>query len=244
MAVTTKQIKHGKPVKLSPHGRALVVGCIITPGYKLPPASRKLPCDVVEMRLDQMPTLTDWLVRGQRIESRGVPVIVTIRHKSEGGDWRDENGDRVPLYGIALEHLSAVDVELQSDIARKVAALAKKRGKCCIVSFHDFKKTPPLAKLKRVASQAQRIGSIIKIVTMANTEADVDTLRQLLACKWKKPLCVMGMGSLGRATRIEFPSLGSCLSYGYLDKPAAPGQLSASEITRRLSRQTGRVRRT
>ncbi|HMP84159.1 MAG TPA: type I 3-dehydroquinate dehydratase, partial [Verrucomicrobiota bacterium] len=122
------------------------------------------------------------------------------------------------------------------------AALAKRQRKCCIVSFHDFKKTPSLAKLKRVASEAQRIGSVIKIVTMANTEADVETLRRLLACKWRKPICVMGMGPLGRVTRVEFPFLGSFLTYGYLDKPAAPGQLSAAQINKSLSRSRLRLR--
>jgi 3-dehydroquinate dehydratase len=28
--------------------------------------------------------------------------------------------------------------------------------------------------------------------------------------------------------------LGSCLTYGYLDKPTAPGQMSAAELVRRL----------
>ena len=53
------------------------------------------------------------------------------------------------------------------------------------------------------------------------------SLKQLLAKDWGLPLCVIGMGTLGTPTRTDFPRLGSCLTYGYLDTPVAPGQLSA-----------------
>ena len=42
------------------------------------------------------------------------------------------------------------------------------------------------------------------------------------------------MGPLGPQTRIDFPKLGSCLTYGYLDAPVAPGQVSARELMRQL----------
>ena len=127
-------------------------------------------------------------------------------------------------------------MELKSKIVKQVCAMAKRRRKCCIVSFHDFKKTPPLSKLKRIAQTAERLGSVVKIVTMLHNKADVDTLRRLLSCQWKKPVCVMGMGDMGKETRLLFPTLGSCLTYGYLDKPAAPGQLSAVKLVERLSK--------
>ena len=234
MAVANKQVKSRSSVRLKPGKVPFVVGTVTSPRWKLPKGKKKLDCDVVELRLDQMPSLTDWLSRGEVIEAAGVPVIVTVRHASEGGAWTEADTARVPLYDLALRHLSAVDVELQSSIVKEVCALAKQRRKCCIVSFHDFKKTPPLSELKRVAARAQKLGSIIKVTTMTHTEADVETLRRFLACKWTKPICVMGMGPLGRATRVEFPKLGSCLTYGYLDEPAAPGQLSAAQIVKRL----------
>jgi 3-dehydroquinate dehydratase type I len=65
---------------------------------------------------------------------------------------------------------------------------------------------------------------------MIQREEDVATLRQLLARKWPVPLCVIGMGARGAATRVEFAKLGSCLTYGYLDAPSAPGQPSAAEL--------------
>ena len=50
----------------------------------------------------------------------------------------------------------------------------------------------------------------------------------------EKLLCVIGMGPDWAHTRVLFPQLGSCLTYGYLDKPTAPGQFSAAELTEKL----------
>jgi 3-dehydroquinate dehydratase-1 len=212
-----------------------VVGTITSPQFKFAKSNTRY-CDIAELRVDQMPGVKNWLKRGQRIESGGIPVIVTARLAGEGGAWKVDGQARLNLYADALKSLSAVDVELQSNIVGEVSKLARTAGKCCIVSFHDFKKTPRLSELKRVATTAQRYATVIKIVTMLETEEDMDTLWDLLACKWDKPLCVMGMGPLGRETRLLFPLAGSCLTYGYLDEPAAPGQLSSATLVKRLGR--------
>ena len=65
-------------------------------------------------------------------------------------------------------------------------------------------------------------------------KSGVATLRSLFHENCPAALCVMGMGALGPQTRVEFPKLGSCLTYGYLDAPVAPGQVSARELMRQL----------
>jgi 3-dehydroquinate dehydratase-1 len=45
---------------------------------------------------------------------------------------------------------------------------------------------------------------------------------------------VMGMGTLGKASRILLAGCGSVLNYGYLDCPNAPGQLEATALARQL----------
>jgi len=55
-----------------------------------------------------------------------------------------------------------------------------------------------------------------------------------LSRRGKQPLCVIGMGNAWKQTRVSFPKLGSCLTYGYLDQPTAPGQVSAAELVRQL----------
>jgi 3-dehydroquinate dehydratase len=49
------------------------------------------------------------------------------------------------------------------------------------------------------------------------------------------------MGRAWSKTRIEFATLGSCLTYGYIDRPTAPGQMSAAVLVRRVSRALPRL---
>jgi len=196
--------------------------------------TRKVSCDIVEVRLDKTSRPADWLDRCRSIEATGVPVLLTIRLSAEGGEWSAPDESRLELFQQGLRHLAAVDVELHSVIARVVGKTAAKLGKACIVSFHDFQKTPPLSRLQAIVRKAQKIGSVVKISTRIQSESDLNNLRALLTKKWKCPLCVIGMGADWRETRVSLPLAGSCLTYGYLDKPTAPGQMSAATLSKRL----------
>jgi len=203
---------------------------------------RALSGDIVEVRLDKIDYGPDWLARCVAIQSSGKPVLLTIRLRAEGGAWEAGDAQRLEIYQQGMRELAAVDVELRSTICRKVAREAARLQKASVISFHDFKKTPPLRELCAIVTEAQSVGSIVKISTLIRRESDVDALRSLLRRRWAKPLCVIGMGRAWSETRILFPALGSCLAYGYMDKPAAPGQLSASELVRRLRRALAATR--
>jgi 3-dehydroquinate dehydratase I len=192
-------------------------------------------CDIVEIRLDLIgPNTPQWLEHARSIEAQGVPVIVTVRLTEEGGQWNQADNTRLPFFETALRDLTAVDVELRSPILKPVSELAARCHRSLIVSYHDFKKTPPLDELKKVMATAADFGSVVKIVTFTKTEEDVSILRTLLHEKRTTALCVMGMGPLGPQTRVKFPKLGSCLAYGYLDAPVAPNQVSAHELVQLL----------
>ena len=197
---------------------------------------RALAGDIVEVRLDKTSLPSDWLKRCAALQSGGRPVLLTVRLRAEGGDWEADDEKRLEIYKQALRELAAADVELRGVISRAVAREATRLKKASVISFHDFEKTPPLRELCAIVEQAHAIGSIAKVSTMIRHENDAEALRSLLRRPWAKPLCVIGMGRAWSETRIEFATLGSCLTYGYLDKPAAPGQISAAELVRRLRR--------
>lgn len=190
------------------------------------PKTARAICDIVELRLDLIP-------EGVATFETDLPLLLTVRSKSEGGQWAGSDQQRLATYRQFIPHVAAVDVELNSPIAAEVCELARESGKASIVSFHDFSATPALGALQAIVERGQKLGSIVKIVTLANLERDVEILRTLLS-KQSSPLCVMGMGQHAAMTRVEFPKLGSCLTYGYLDKPLAPGQTSAAELFSQL----------
>jgi 3-dehydroquinate dehydratase-1 len=212
----------------------LVVGTLSSLERPFSPPGGKAGCDVVEVRLDKTGRPPNWLEQCQEIQARGWPVLVTIRLKKEGGEWAAPDAKRQEIFDQAIRKLAGVDVEWRSPIVYPLAILAKRKRKVCVISYHDFEKTPPAAELASIITEAAELASIVKIATRVNKAADEEILRSLLAGKWKRPLCVIGLGPRGTATRLTFPKLGSCLTYGYLDKPAAPGQISAAELTRQL----------
>jgi len=201
---------------------------------------REMCGDILEVRLDKMARPADWLPRCAALQSGGKPVLLTVRLRAEGGDWEHDDEQRLEIYRQGLLELAAVDVELSSVICRAVARAASRLKKASVISFHDFEKTPPLRELCVIVEKAQAIGSIAKVSTRIRGQGDVDVLHSLLRQRWEKPLCVIGMGRAWSKTRVLFATLGSCLTYGYLDRPTAPGQLSAADLVRRLRRATTR----
>jgi 3-dehydroquinate dehydratase-1 len=191
-------------------------------------------CDIVELRLDEIGQSSGWLERCREAEAKGFPVILTIRSHAEGGKWKGTELERLKLYESAMENLSAVDIEFRSEIAASVSQRARQLGRAAIVSCHDFERTPPLPQLQAMVSEAQEFASVVKVATMIQSAGDIESLRDLIGGRWKVPICVMGMGALGAQTRASFAALGSCMTYGYLDKPVAPGQPSSAELVSQL----------
>src|SRR5256885_16240390 len=74
------------------------------------------PCDIAELRLDNVGTNTDWLKQCKSIEATGTPVILTLRSAAEGGKSRLSDNERKVIYESALPVVSAIDVELQSGL--------------------------------------------------------------------------------------------------------------------------------
>jgi 3-dehydroquinate dehydratase-1 len=212
----------------------LVVGTLSSLEARFPAPGRKVCCDVVEVRLDKTGRPEFWMECCKEIQNRGWPVLLTVRLKSEGGSWEGPDEERFDILHEAIGGLAGVDVEWSSKIAHPLAMFAKIRHKVCVISYHNFHKTPPVEELVSIIREAEDIASVVKISTRLNCEEDEETLHSLLGMKWKRPLCVIGMGTAWTHTRVSFPLLGSCLTYGYLDKPTAPGQISAAELTRRL----------
>jgi 3-dehydroquinate dehydratase-1 len=207
-------------------GRApKVVGTISQPATLAQPTV--FPCDIVEIRLD--------LTGNESLRSLRQPTIVTIRLASEGGQWTKPDADRLPLFDRALQTATTVDIEYRSPLMKPVSALACRYGKPLIISYHDFEKTPSLTELQQVIRTAANYGTVVKIATRTETEDDVATLRALFAEQCSASVCLLGMGRLGPRTRLEFPRLGSCLTYGYLDAPIAPGQVAAAELMQQLN---------
>jgi 3-dehydroquinate dehydratase type I len=66
---------------------------------------------------------------------------------------------------------------------------------------------------------------------MPNNKEDMLRLIEFTLKHRKDPIITMSMGEIGLPTRIFNPILGSLITYGYINTPSAPGQLSIREIS-------------
>jgi 3-dehydroquinate dehydratase-1 len=188
------------------------------------------PPDLFELRLD-------WLFNERDLEKKVVklnaPLIITARHPAEGGNERLSNNTRRELLMRYLPIARYLDVELRSvRLYRSVIDRAKRSGIGTIISFHDFESTPSLGSLRAKASQATRVQpDLFKVVTRTDTGAQLDRLLRFTSeRKPTLPLAAMGMGKLGRMSRLLFAQCGSVLIYTSLGKPRVDGQLSLEQF--------------
>ncbi len=185
----------------------------------------------VEVRLDCLTRRLD-LVRGILSRLR-LPVILTARHPAEGGAGALTLAARRALLEEFLPHAAAIDIEIRS--ARGMQRLLEEAGHreiVAIFSFHDFRRTPSLARLRRIVADARRAGAgVVKIATQLRGARDLAVLLQLQALEGTSPLATMGMGPLGRVSRLALAAAGSRLNYGYLDRPQVAGQWPAARLS-------------
>lgn len=190
--------------------------------------ARKLGADLLELRIDLMDT--DAFHELAELKNPGLPVIITNRMKQEGGAWDGSEDERIRILNSLIPLADAVDIELCAGERDAVVKKAKSAGKTVIISTHDFQKTPELDVMMGIIRESfEACADIAKLAVMPQSFEDVLRLFELTLHS-KKPVCTIAMGNIGRHSRIVAPIYGSVLTYGYVDKPAAPGQLRVDEL--------------
>lgn len=181
--------------------------------------------DLLEVRLDCLGSMNP-------SEKWPLPTIATARHPEEGGSGDLAAAARASLLRDSLEWASAVDVELRSSRAlAPVIAEAHQHGRTVILSHHDFKATPSLRTLKRLAAKAAAEGGdLFKVATFLRDRDDLLELIEFQTSASPVPVVAMGMGSAGRFSRLVLGGFGAPLCYGWLGKPQVSGQWPATEL--------------
>ncbi|MBJ7391795.1 MAG: type I 3-dehydroquinate dehydratase, partial [Chthoniobacterales bacterium] len=211
-----------------------VVATAHTPaGVRLAQGLGPRDCGYVEVRLDAL--LAGRGFQAEDIRQIGPPVLLTARHPAEGGIGGFSLSRRRACLEEYLPLARAVDVELRSVYSMApLLEVATRRRVGKVISFHDFRGTPSLERLREIFRRSRSAGAdIVKIATHVSGARDLAVLLQLQASA-RAPLATMGMGPLGKVSRLVLAAAGSRLNYGYLDKPQVPGQWPALELVRRI----------
>ncbi len=159
-------------------------------------------------------------------------IVCTLRPKTEGGKFSGNEKERIAILKLIAEYNPfLLDVEFNtlkrnSSLRRYLKSTKTK----LLVSWHDFKKTPSSAELKKKMNQMIKFSSNVKIVSTAKSTVDSSRMLELYSKKGKNNLISFAMGDFGRISRILCLYLGSPYTYVSLGKAVAPGQFSVDEV--------------
>lgn len=195
---------------------------------------------ILEIRVDTFARRSPATLRRDFERLRGydgvaeTPLILTCRDPAEGGASAVGVREKRLIFKVLTPIVDYIDIELRkANVFGDVIDEAKSHGVGVIVSHHDFRRTPSRARLSEVIERGRAAGGdIVKIAATAKTAADVRRLAGLLTMQeaGQEGLIVIGMGALGRATRVFFPLLGSLTTYGSVTRSSAPGQMPVAEL--------------
>ena len=181
--------------------------------------------DMIELRLDLVKDPIR-AIKAVRLATKK-PIIATNRLKTEGGEFQGSERDRIELLLQAAPYADFVDIELLADLRDEFMARVNKP---VIVSYHDFLGMPDVEEMATILENMKKTGaSLAKIaVTPKSLRDNLRILGILLDADM--PLSMIAMGDIGRHLRAVAPLYGSVLTYGFVAKSTAPGQMSLAEL--------------
>ena len=220
-------------------------------------------CEMAEIRLDRCPLTYNEI---DAIFSSDVPLVATCRinevaEREESLQELPEQSRMIKAMQIAEKRLVRaieagaryvdVEMEAQKQMSKRVRQAAHENGTVFIRSYHDFEGTDSVDGLKALVEKCVYHGAdLVKIVTTAQTDHDVDRLMSLYEwCAEEKSrgndriaaladggLIAFCMGEAGRQSRMDCLKHGAPYTYAAVSKEdtAAPGQWSAAEMASAL----------
>jgi len=211
----------------------MIVAVIASPADLRLALAMRQPPDLFELRLDCLLTSLDKF-QG-KIDKLRAPIIFTARDPREGGVNNLSSLARADLLLRFLPRAKYIDVELRNARAFKpVLDYARKRKVRRILSFHDFKSTPPAGVLRAKAIQAKKAGAdIFKIACRVDEPMQLARLVDfILEKQGDLSISAMGIGRLDAASRNLLARCGSILNYAHLGRAWVAGQPSLTEVRR------------
>lgn len=188
--------------------------------------------DLVELRLDtslvQVGSLEALYPLLNTLRQLPLPVLVTLRHRSEGGTWDGPTSERQRLYAHADRNGAAyIDQELATDDGWRPTH-AK-----LVLSHHNFASMSP--DLDGIIQRMHAAGAdVAKIAVMPHDAADLADIARCYRHA-KGAVCAIAMGEIGLPSRLLAGCWNAAFTFARLDgdEGSAPGQPTVRELSDR-----------
>ncbi|MFQ5428691.1 MAG: shikimate dehydrogenase [Phycisphaerae bacterium] len=206
----------------------------------------RLGADLIELRLDLMPTITDDDVRTLCEEPHGdVLKLLTIRSASEGGQWSGIEGERVARLVSIGPLFDYVDVELAAwrsltEADRAALSAAPRRG--LVLSRHDCRGRPATLEADLLRMLETTDCRVPKLAWSARTIRDSFEAFELMRLAAPgggspagKPGILICMGDAGMMSRVLAKKFGAFATFAALGagRESAAGQITISDLKNR-----------
>ncbi|GHV85455.1 3-dehydroquinate dehydratase [Spirochaetia bacterium] len=197
--------------------------------------------DLAELRVDFLDPDECFSIR-RFPEQAGIPVILTIRRKVDGGCFNSGEGARITLLSRGLAFAESdrrhnfAYVDLEEDLeAPGLEEAVRTFGTRIIRSSHNL---TGVGDIVEKITSLRRIGDeIAKAAVMPKNLNDVRAIYRAARKTAGIEKIIIGMGNLSANTRILAEKTGSFLCYTSPQEPdlppAAPGQLDPRELVER-----------
>lgn len=189
--------------------------------------------DIIEIWLDQIEDLN--IERLFQVKKK--PYLCVYKTKREKGNFVGSTDKRLEvLYECIARGAEYVDINNEAPVKKIKQLIEQKHSSNVIVSYHSFENTPSFRVLSRICRRMIRLGAdVCKIATNVRTIDDVATLFKLAHFLEKNghKHIVLGMGEMGKITRIYSPLLNNVLTFAPVEKSktSASGQLTVDELS-------------
>ncbi|MCR4791093.1 MAG: type I 3-dehydroquinate dehydratase [Treponemataceae bacterium] len=174
--------------------------------------------DLVELRADFLDEDEKLSLR-RFPELAGIPCILTIRRKIDGGNYNDGEASRSTLFAMALAYADTdprknyAYIDMEDDFyISSIQDAAVAFGTKIIRSYHNM--TGPVTDLAAQMKKLRKTGfEIPKVACLPKTLEDVSRLWKQSAAIKDYDHIVIAMGPLGQPTRILSNKLNSYLTF-------------------------------
>lgn len=178
------------------------------------------------------------------------PVILTLRTLGEGGHIdiykreyyaliRDMAGDMRTLPDIIDIEAFDGDEGFDEEKVRFLTEAMKEAGVAVLLSHHNMRETARGEEIKRRLGIMETIGADISKIAMTAVRK-IDLYELLNAAKEfgeesaERPYIAISMGEEGSESRVCGESIGSAVTFGYMNRASAPGQFEAGVLSEYL----------
>jgi 3-dehydroquinate dehydratase-1 len=206
----------------------------------------------IEFRVDYASDIGNWKKDQFRelVESVSVPVILTMRIQSEGGQQDIDEKIRIEILKRCIQARPTyidLEVRMNKESLQDLYQQSLQYGVGRLYSLHDSNTTPTIVQAETLLNQiksrcpglisGESPDSVIKLIFFARTHRD--NLVALEICRTmahiqQKGICFC-MGEKGIYSRVMCLKFGSLFSYASIGQATAPGQINIKQFYSLLS---------